>query len=306
MRDRIERATLLAWIVMQPLGPTRAQDTSVDIDFGRSTRVGGDGILDEDIARSRREDAPREPVTEETLPAPGHPKRLEGLFEIADRHVGGQLWSEACMAYDRLLDEAGTEAVRARDRGPIDSGRAYLECAKDSFQAGDFDRTEVLLTKSESLMGSSGRHDALRRKMLVAEYRKKMMSGDTEGAFAGYQTLLKKAPDLDDERLWFAEELAKAAWASHEEGDVETRDRLMTWAKQVSPMNVELRRLEKQLGLQETVGMNILTYGLGGIALVGLLAMLSSWRARARVRTEGGSAPRRRKNPFLDDEDELA
>lgn len=279
------------------------EESSIDIDIGASQRVGGRGITDEDQRAYERAYEPDEPITEENLPGPGEKGRIEGLFTLAERYVSsGNMWTQACVKYDLLREEAGDEAIRERERGALDAGRSYLGCAKDAYRDGDFERAEEMLRISESFIGESGRHDALRWKMLRDSYRQKMSNGDFEGARDRFEEM-QALRESEEERIWFGEQLATAAWAAHERGDEVRRDRLMEMGAQIAPLNVELRRLQDQLQLTRRVGSNIVIYGAGAALLVGLLTLLSRWRQRARV---GVSAPKRRKNPFLDDEDELA
>ena len=300
------RAPVLIALLLLPgvVTPARAQEeTSIDIDVGASRRVGGRGITDEDQRAYDRAYAPEEPLTEANLPGPGEPKRVEGLLALADRYVSTQSWEQACIKFDQLREEAGDEVIREADRGALEAGRAYLECAKDAYLDRDFDRTEALLIASATFIPESGRHEALRWKMLRDTYREKMTNGDVDGALARFEDL-QAIRESEAERIWLGEQVAAAAWRAHEAGDEIRRDRLIEIGESVAPMNVELRRLQDQLQLTRVVGSNILLYGVGAAALVGLLTLLSRWRARARV----GGEPRRKrqKNPFLDDEDELA
>lgn len=301
------RAPVVFFVISSSLlgapGPARAdEETSIDIDIGASQRVGGRGITDEDQKAYDRAYAPPELLTEANLPGPGEPKRVEGLLALADRYVSTQSWKEACIKFDQLREEAGDEVIEAADRGAVEAGRAYLECAKAAYADRDFDRVEARLEASVTFIPPSGRHDALRWKMLRDAYREKMANGDAEGARARYEQL-QALRESEEERLWFGEQLAAAARAAHEGGDDPRRDALMATAEAVAPMNVELRRLRDQLELTRTVGSNIVLYGAGAAALVGLLTLLSRWRSRARV--GDGPARRRSKHPFLDDEDEL-
>jgi len=283
----------------------RAEDeSSIDIDIGASRRVGGRGITDEDRRAYDRARQPDEPLTEENIPPPGHPKRIEALHTLADRYVGGNMWKEACVKYDRIREEGGEEAIRSRDRGAVDAGRSYLGCAKNAYLDGDFDRAEELLRVSETFMGASGRHEALRWKMLRDEVHEKAMNGDFGGAYERFR-VLQDLRESEEERIWFGEQIAGAAWRAHEDDDPVRRDALVAIGEEVAPRNVELRRLKDQMALTGTVMSNIVVYGVGAFVVVGLLTLLSRRWARSRV--GGGRTPKKlRKNPFLDDEDEIA
>lgn len=294
----------LVFVVLVPFTPARAQEeSSIDIEVGASRRVGGRGITDREQRAHDRAYAPEEPLTEANLPGPGEPKRVEGLLALADRYVSTQSWDQACIKFDQLREEAGDEVIREADRGAVEAGRAYLECAKSAYLDRDFDRTEARLEASAAFIPASGRHDALRWKMLRDTYREKMANGDADGALARFEEL-QALRESEDERIWLGEQLAAAAWQAHDSGDEIRRDRLIEMGEAVAPMNVELRRLQDQLELTRVVGSNILLYGVGAAALVGVLTLLSRWRSRARI--GGEPRPKRGKNPFLDDEDELA
>jgi hypothetical protein len=302
---RLHRALgVLAVIAATAPERSRAQEeTSVDIEIGSSRRVGGRGITDEDRRRYDRATEPDEPLTEANLPGPGEPRRTEGLHTLAERYIGSDMWKEACAKYDLLREEAGDDAIRERDRGALNAGRAYLGCAKRAYLDGDFDRAEEMLRVSESFIPSSGRHDALRWKMLRDGYREKVGAGDVDGGLEQFRRMQELRTD-EDERLWLGEQIAAAAWSAHRKDDDLRRDHLMRLGHEIAPLNVELRRLERQTELTRTVGSNIVLYGVGGFVVVGILTLLSRWRSRARVQS-GLARPRRRKNPFLDDEDEV-
>jgi hypothetical protein len=298
------RVFLALLLIPAVLASARAEEaSSIDIDVGASRRVGGRGITDAEQRAYDRAYAPEAPLTEANLPGPGQPKRIEGLLALADRYVSTQSWDQACIKFDQLREEAGDEVIREADRGAVEAGRAYLECAKDAYLDRDFDRVEARLEASATFIPASGRHDALRWKMLRDTYREKMTKGDVDGALARFEDL-QALRESEEERIWLGEQVAAAAWQAHEAGDEIRRDRLREIGGAIAPMNVKLRRLEDQLQLTRVVGSNLLMYGLGAAALVGLLTLLSRWRSRARV--SGEPRRKRQKNPFLDDEDERA
>lgn len=275
-----------------------AQEGSVPIELGTSSRVGGDGITDDERRRVRAAYAPDEPLTEANLPPPGSRKRIEALHELAQRYVGGSMWMDACRFYDMLKDEGGEEAILSHERGKIDGSRSYLGCAKAAHADRDFARAEEWLEKSESLLGNtSSRHRALRWKMLRDQMREKALAGDVDGAMS----LHRKLQDLrsnEDERVWLGGQLASLAWEAHEEGDEMRRDHVMSAAEEVSPQNVELRRLQEQLNLQANVLSNILKYGGVVVVAVLLFSLYTRWRASARI-----GVKQTRRNKFLDDDD---
>jgi hypothetical protein len=277
---------------------------SLPIELGTSRRVGGDGITDEEQARTRAAYAPEEPLTEANLPPPGSKKRIDSLHELAERNAGGRQWKDACRFYDLVLEEAGLEGFDVRERGRIEANKSYLGCANAAFVAREYDRAETLIARGEKILGSTtSRHEALRWKILRDQYRAKVGAGDLGGATRLYGRM-QDMRQSEDERIWFGEQLARLAWDAHNEGDELRRDTLITAAEEVAPRNVELRRLQDTLQLGDEVLRNILFYGIGSAAVLGLLTLFSRWRQRALV---GAAArPKRKKNPFLDEEDELA
>ncbi len=281
-------------------GVASAQESSVPIELGTSRRVGGEGITEEARRRTRAAYAPEEPLTEANLPPPGNRKRIPALHELAQRHVGGSMWKEACRFYDMLEEEGGSEAILSHERGKVDAARSYLGCAKAAHADGNFERAEARLRQSEALLGNTtSRHRAVRWKMLRDQMRTKANSGDVDGAVRLHSELQALRKN-EEERVWLGEQLASLAWEAHEEGDEHRRDHIMQAAESVSPMNVELRRLKDQKNLQGDVLTNILKYGGIGVLVVVVLTLLSRWRATARV---GVARPKR--NKFLDDDDEL-
>ncbi len=300
-RVRNLRHALPLALVVAVSGLGQAQDTSVDIDLESSRRIGGRGLTESDKRAYDRSLVHDDVLSEENLPGPGEPRRMEGLHKLGEQYVASGQWPEACVKYDLIVEEGGREALEERDRALITAGRAYLGCAKDAYSDDAFERAEHYLTRSEDLMGTTGRHRALRWKMLRDEVHEKVAKGDLEGAFSRYSKLQEQRED-EDERLWFGEQLALAARAAHDAGDAVTRDRLVELAETVAPMNVELRQLQSDMNLTSVVARNIVIYGVGGMLAAGVLIVLSRWRSRARV---GLKPARRRKNPFLDDEDEV-
>jgi len=293
--------TLAALGILSLSSLAHAQD-SLPIELGTSQRVGGRGVTEEAQARYDAAYAPEEPLTEANLPPPGHRKRFESLHELAERNAGGRQWKDACRFYDLIIEEGGMDAINARERGRVEAARSYLGCASNAHRKGEFDAAEALISKSVEVQGTtSSRHEALQWKIYRDQLRRKMTNGDAEGALTLYGKLSNIRED-EDERIWLGEQLAEAAWAAHEEGDEIRRDTLMSHLETLAPQNTRYRALLDQMALGGEVLRSVAIYGLGGIALVTIFGLFTSWRSRARV---GAAGKTRNKNKFIDEEDEL-
>lgn len=280
--------------------PARAQEeSSPSIELG-SSRIGGPGAGARDRRRVKSWDAPDEYVTEETLPDKGSRKRIPSLHELAERHYGGQQWKEACRFYGMIIEEGGEDALEAKDGGKAKAARSYFGCAEDAFSSDDFDAVEKNLTRAEQLGLGGARHDVLRRKVVREQYQAKLGKGDIEGAYVLYQRYQEMGEPDEDERIWYGEQLALNAKRAHELKDDITFREIMSKLEQVSPMNRTYRELrEASEGGAELFSNLLLVLG-SAVAAVGLLSLLSRWRARARVGSIGGGG---RSNPYLDDDD---
>lgn len=277
-------------------GAARAQDSSIDIGDIGSGRIGGPGLTKSEKRAIAAMDEPPEYLTEETLPPPGHRKRLPGLHVLAKRYVESQAWKDACDKYDLIMQESGEEGVLADELGKRYATKSFLECAKIAFGVQEFDKSEKLLQKSEKFGKTTPRHQAVRHKIMRETYRKKMTDGDVGGAIKIFNEYQAQGED-EDERIWFGEQLANKAWAAHNEKDEITRDEMMAHLETISPMNTEYRRLKEEIESGETILQNALMFAGAAVGLVFLLGWFTKWRAKAKVGASG------KKNKFdLDDE----
>lgn len=278
-----------------------AQD-SLPIEMGKSRRVGGDGVTEEEVRRSKavRDAAP---LTEANLPPPGAKDREPKLKKLAMQQADYNDWDAACRLFDAWLEELGEESLVETERGPEQASRSFLECARKAHAKGASDEAERLIAKSAELLPQpTSRHEALRWQISRDRMHEKALAGAFESAVKLNEQLQGIRED-EDERIWLGERLAEAAWAAHEEEDEFERDRAMALLEQVAPQNTQYRQLQEQLQMGDNVLRNIVMYGTGGIAVVVIFGLLSGWRSRARVGSAGRS---KKRNKFIDEEDELA
>lgn len=289
--------SLLVGAALLSPGVATAQDgSSIDIGDIGSSRIGGPGLTKEEKRAVAAMDEPPEYLTEETLPPPGHKKRLPGLHVLAKRYVESQAYKDACEKYDLILEESGEEGVLADELGKRYAGKSFLECAKIAFGVQEFEKAEKLLQKSERFVKSGPRHQAVRRKIMRENYRKKVSDGDIGGAVEIFNRYQAQKED-EDERIWFGEQLATKAWAAHEAKDEITRDEMMAHLETISPMNTEYRRLKDEIESGETILQNALMFAGAAVGLVLVLGWFTKWRAKAKLGASG------KKNKFdLDDD----
>jgi tetratricopeptide (TPR) repeat protein len=302
---RFARTSLAAVLALAPLGignAAHAQDGPLDIDVSTSRVGGSNGVKGAKPAKGGGgdEDADDRLVTEDTLPKIGSPKRIPALHIIAKRYVGGKLWPEACARFDQISEEGGSfdEPADAKKN----AGRAYLACAERAFNAGDFDKTEALIKKSEANIPSDDRHKALRRKMQKESYKRALANGDLDRAVAGYNQYQASGSD-EDQRIWMGEQLAKMSWEAYKLGDKTRLLKTLEQAKKIAPMNSELRKLEDKIDGDENVVSRLVGIAALAALVVAALTALSRWRSRARVEgLAGGVSFGGKKNKYLEDE----
>lgn len=281
------RALSLFTVALLSLAPraASAQDEPVDIEVG-SERIGGPGTRQQqarDAAWNAAVEEEEAPMTEETLPPPGHKKRIPALHKLARQYFGGRMWKESCEKYDQIVAEGQEAALEAAPSGKSNAARSFLECAQIAQQMGDGDGVERWLKKSEKLAPPDHRHAAIRRKVMREEYRKILANGDTTGAIAAFKRYQAQQPD-EDERIWLGEELAKLSWNAYNTGDKVTMKELIHQTEEIAPMNTELRQLKSKLDGEASVLRNVLIFGAAAVALVLLGTQWSRWRSRARLK----------------------
>ena len=286
-------------------GPARGfaqeEESSPDIELG-SSRIGGPGLTEGERRRVRSWSEPETYVTEETLPDQGSRKRLPSLHVLAERYAGGQQWSEACRFYDMILDESGEEGLEAKEDGRANAARAFLGCAEVAFRSEAYDDVEVRLSAAESLGLKTGRSDFLRRKVTKERFHQKLATDDLVGARRLYDAYQAAGEQDEDERIWFGEQLARLAKeAKALKDDIAYAD-AMSMLEEIAPLNTEYRALRAEETGDADLVRNILLVVGTAVGAVVILSLLSRWRARARVGAAGRGG---KKNPFLDDEDDL-
>lgn len=291
-------ALLVCPLLLAPESAQAQDESSPSINLG-SSRIGGPGLTQRERRRVESWDEPEEFVTEQTLPAVGHKKRLPSLHVLAERYVGGQQWKEACRFYDMIRAEHGDEGLDAKPDARSTAARAYLGCAEAAFHEDALDDVETRLQLAEKLGLRSGRIEFLRRKVLRDRFRAKLGAGDLMGARQLYDTFQKAGEPDEDERIWFGEQLAAQAKAAKEMKDKVAYKEAMEILEEVSPMNTDYRALRAEESGGEEVMKNIIMVLGVALGAIVLLTLLSKWRSRPRL--EGGAS--RGKNPYLDDDD---
>lgn len=300
------RSFAVAQVVLTTLASTLAlaqseeDASSPKIQLG-SSRIGGPGLTDRERRVVKSWDEPDEFITEENLPKPGSRKRLPSLHILASRYYGGQQWKEACRFYDMIVEESGEEGLDAKEDARKHAGRAFFGCAESAFTDRHYDQVEQLLLKAEKYGFSGTKNQYLRRRVQKDQYRSKLSAGDLVAAKKGYDAYQRAAQTDEDERIWFGGELAKLAEAAQADQDEISYREIMDLLGEVAPRNSTYRKLRDEETANENIVKNVALVLGTSIAVLGLLSLLSRWRARARV----GAAGRRSKNPFLDDEDDL-
>ena len=294
------RTLLFAALLLPQAAFAQDEEGSVDIGDVGSSRIGGPGLTKQERAWNAAEDEEEEVLTEETLPPPGNKKRIPGLLKLGKQYASGQMWKDACDKYDQVTQETSEQSITEIPEAKKLAGKSYIECARIAFTVGDYDKSDALLKKSETIIGSDHRHEGLRRKMLRDQYRKKVTDGDVGGAIALFNQLQAQEKN-EDERIWLGEQLASRARAAHEEKDEITRNEMMRYLAEVAPMNTDYRRLKEELEANQSILQNALMFALGTVALVLALGWFTRWRSNAKLRGEGFTGGGK-KNKFLDDE----
>jgi hypothetical protein len=266
----------------------RAQDepSSPTIEVG-SSRIGGPGTADEQRAEARAEAAEEEVYTEETLPPRDSKKRLPALLTLARQYSGGKLWREACGKYDAVIEEAGEGALDEDARAR--AAQSYFGCAKDSVAAGEHEKAEALLARSERFAPGTAKHEALREKMLRDRYKKKLADGDVSGAIALFEKAQAMRLD-EDERIRMGEELAKRANLAFQARDKVELDLLVAKLEAIAPLNTDYRRLKDRMAAGDSAFERVFGLGIAALVLAGGLTLLMRWRAAARVKRMSGAA----------------
>ncbi|MCC7381880.1 MAG: hypothetical protein IT384_08630 [Deltaproteobacteria bacterium] len=291
-------------ILLLPLAAAAQEGEPLqDIQVG-SSRIGGPGLTAAE--RRANEDVADEPeLTEETLPAKGHPKRVPGLHKIAARYARGQMWKDACDRFDQIMEEAGDEGMRSQPDAAAYAARSYFQCAEIEFRNHKYDKTEALLKKSEQYGPSDYRHSGVRRQMLRDSYREEVGKGNISKALEIFRKYQSEKAD-EDERIWIGEQLAERAWSAYRDKDEAALERALADADAVAPMNSELRRLKDRIHTEKTVLGNVAMFTIAGALVALALMQIYRWRARARIAAlaDGDMAIKSgKRNKFLDDED---
>lgn len=296
---------VLGLLTAAPAALAQEEESSPSIELG-SSRIGGPGLTDRERRRVRSWEEPEEYLTEENLPGPDSKKRLPSLHILAERYAGGQQWKKACRFYDMIREEFGDEGLAARgegtDRGKMGAARAYLGCAEAAFVADEFDEVTARLDLAERMGLESGRVDFLRRKVLREQFRQKLGAGDLVSARKLYERYQRAGEPDEEERIWFGERLAEMAKQAKEMKDELSYRDAMAMLEEIAPLNTTYRALRADEAGDAALFRNIALVVGSAVGAVILLSALSRWRARPRTELGGG---RRKKNPFLDDDDDL-
>lgn len=256
-------------------------DSSIDIGDVGSERIGGPGVGRPEAPPPPR---PEEVLTESSLPAPGQPRRMEGLHILAERYFGGKMWKEACAKYGQVEEEFGDDGLSQRPGAADKAGRSYRECAATALRAGDLDQAKRWLDQATALRAQDPRIRALRRKMLKRRYRARLEDGDLDGAMDLHQRYQQAAGQPDEEeRIWFGERLSEQAWQAHRAKDPIERDLYMAAAESIAPQNVALRELRQTLTGHGAILTRIAVAAAGVLALLFALSRILRWYARRRV-----------------------
>ena len=282
-----------ASLVLAAGSGARAQDgeSSPDIELG-SSRIGGPGLTKRERRRVKSWDEPEEYLTEETLPKPGDKKRLPALHTLAGRYVTTKQWEEACNKYDTIEGEFGTEGVIEAPDGKKNAARAYFYCGRRAANHNEEDKAEKLLEKSERYGPSTAKHAMVRENMLREQYRKKLGNGDVDGAIALFDKA-QKMREVEDERIWLGEELAKRAKDAMDAGDELQLETLMSRLSEIAPMNTEYRRMKDEIEMRDSILSNALTFAGAIVGFVLVMGLFMRWLSARRVKKFGG-------NPFED------
>ena len=284
MRTGAALSGSLAFLLSMAAGPAFGQEeeeTSPEIELG-SSRIGGPGLTEREQRARERAAEPDVYLTEENLPAPGSKKRIPSLFVLLKRYHDGQAYQDACEKLDLILEEGGEEALNSDPRGRRIATRAYLECARIAFTRQKFGQTETLLKTSERYGSTTGRHTALRVKVLREQYRKRLSQGDISGTVDLFREAQAKRED-EDERIWLGAKLAERAWRAYDtKSEMEMKD-LMAHLEEIAPQNTDYRRLKDQLDAEASIFANTLQFAAVGVLFVVLWSLFSRWRARRKV-----------------------
>lgn len=268
----------------------RAQDDEpIDIEVG-SARIGGPGTQEQrksDAAWNAAVEEENAPMTEETLPPPGHKKRIWALHKMARQYFGGRMWKDSCEKFDQIIDEGGDAGLESEPEGKKNAARSFYECANIAFFSSEYDKTEKLLKKSEKYGASDHRHQGLRRKMSRENYRKLMANGDWQGSVEMFKKYQAEETD-EDERIWMGEQLATLSWAAYSAKDKVGLKTLLTTTGEIAPMNTEYRKLKEKIEGEDSVLMNVVVAGAAALLLVIGWTQFSKWRAKARVKSLDG------------------
>ncbi len=300
---RIGSSLVAALAMCWPMSSFAQGDGPIDIEFG-SGRIGGPGNTTREKRAIAAFDEPEEYLTEDNIPKEGDKKRLPHLHVLAKRYAGGKMFSEACARYDQIITEGGSEALEITPDGKKLAAKSFLGCGEHAATMGKFDKAERLLKKSERYGVSDYRQAAIRRRIKRETYRRKMLNQDVDGAMSVYESYQADRED-EDERIWMGQSLTDLAWSAYRAKDDVMLERYLAYAQKVSPRNPDLRKLVDERHSKATVLTNVAIMGAGLLLLLGFFMKFTGWRARRKVESVAGGKMSRKKNKYLDDDDEF-
>lgn len=277
-----------------------AQDGPIDIDFG-STRIGGTGVGQSERRAHDAQYEEDELPTAENIPEEGNKKRLPHLHVLAKRHGAGKQYKEACNWYDQIIKESGVEGLDTAEGAKKLAAKSYLECGEMAANSNKHDEAERLLIKSERLYGQGDyRHEAVRRSMLLEQYKKKLRNRDIDGALALFDKYQQIKED-EDERIALGEQLVSMADQAYKAKDKVEMERMFGYAEKVAPQNPKLRRMKEKLHAEEVAIGRAFIAGVAAVLLAVIVGIIGRWRGRKRIESLVGGKVGGKKNKFIDD-----